>query len=283
MSEAGSAWNDAEIAAVVEGYFEMLVKELMEEPYVKADANRTMQALTGRSKGSIEYKLQNVTAALVEAGARGIDGYKPMSNIQEALRRAVHRRLDDDPKMVTLLREDARRPLAECRTDLAWQFVEPPDNVVPFRPRSGRTARRVDYLSIEQARRDLGLAGEEAVLALERRRLVEAGCHRLADRVEHVSVSQGDGLGYDILSFEPSGKEKLVEVKTTRRLRQYPFFVSSNEVSLSDEQPDHFHLYRVFGLGQPGQGHFELPGSLNASCDLDPRIYAARIRQRSIA
>ncbi|BAS06695.1 hypothetical protein AHiyo4_01170 [Arthrobacter sp. Hiyo4] len=44
-----------------------------------------------------------------------------------------------------------------------------------------------------------------------------------------MSKTRGDGLGYDILSFEESGKERLLEVKTTKSRAETPFFVSRNE------------------------------------------------------
>jgi hypothetical protein len=54
------------------------------------------------------------------------------------------------------------------------------------------------------------------VAELERRRLREAGRDDLADRVEWVAETCGDGIGFDVLSFsETDGAEKFVEVKTT--------------------------------------------------------------------
>jgi len=34
----------------------------------------------------------------------------------------------------------------------------------------------------------------------------------LADKVDHVSQSNGDGLGFDVLSYEADGKERFIEV-----------------------------------------------------------------------
>ena len=36
-----------------------------------------------------------------------------------------------------------------------------------------------------------------------------------SSRVERVLLTKGDGLGFDILSFDENGKDRLVEVKTT--------------------------------------------------------------------
>ena len=60
----------------------------------------------------------------------------------------------------------------------------------------------------------MGLAGEQFIAEFEARRLHAAGQKSLAERVEHVAGSRGDGLGYDVLSFEVSGEERFIEVKT---------------------------------------------------------------------
>ena len=94
--------------------------------------------------------------------------------------------------------------------------------------------------------------------------------------MEHVSLTQGDGTGYDILSFEPSGKEKFIEVKTTKSIMQLPFLVTRNEVSFSAESQDQFHLYRLFRFGKPKAGFYSLRGALERTAQLDPVVYQGR-------
>jgi hypothetical protein len=65
----------------------------------------------------------------------------------------------------------------------------------------------------------------ELVLKLEQYRLA-AGLDSLAAKVEHVSRTRGDGLGFDVLSFDEQGKERYIEVKTTAFAKETPFFVS---------------------------------------------------------
>ena len=88
---------------------------------------------------------------------------------------------------------------------------------------------------MEAANRSLGNAGEDFAVRFERERLIATGASRLADRVERVSVTKGDGLGYDVLSFEESGKERLIEVKTTSYDAATAFLVTRNEVAVSKE------------------------------------------------
>ena len=71
-------------------------------------------------------------------------------------------------------------------------------------PRSvRRRARRFDYAAKDALNRKLGRAGEEFIVSRERWYLTAFGRPDFASRVEHVSETQGDGLGYDVLSFDP--------------------------------------------------------------------------------
>jgi hypothetical protein len=69
----------------------MLRAELADQPYVKADFNREVQAATGRSHGAVEYKFQNISAVLRDLGLPYVVGYRPLPNLQNALRTEVER------------------------------------------------------------------------------------------------------------------------------------------------------------------------------------------------
>lgn len=131
-----------------------------------------------------------------------------------------------------------------------------------------------DYLAREARNQSLGFAGEEFVVQFERWRLNQMGERKLADRVEHVSQSKGDGLGYDVLSFDTNGRERLIEVKTTSFGRDIPFFVTRGELALSKTQSDQFHLYRVFDFRKAPR-LFDLHGPLDRYCVLDAVTYKA--------
>ena len=98
----------------------------------------------------------------------------------------------------------------------------------------------------------------------------------MADRIEWVSDSKGDYSGFDIRSFESNGKDRLVEVKTTKGGKETPFFVSRNEVRVSREHGKAYYLYRLFRF-QRGPRLYMLPGSLDRTCMLDPTTYEARV------
>jgi hypothetical protein len=100
------------------------------------------------------------------------------------------------------------------------------------------------------------------------------GANHLAEKVQHVSQTRGDGLGFDILSFESSGKERFIEVKTTSFGQKTPFFVSANEVRFARQNADQFRLYRLFDF-RAAPRLFELDGEIEKHCALDASTYRA--------
>ena len=78
-------WSDLENDAIVADYFSMLSDELAGNAYNKAAHNRALQKIIGRSKGSIEFKHQNISAVLKGLGETWIKGYKPAFNFQMSL------------------------------------------------------------------------------------------------------------------------------------------------------------------------------------------------------
>ena len=63
--------------------------------------------------------------------------------------------------------------------------------------------------------RALGKLGEEHVFHHERARLIAHDRPDLARRIEWTSQERGDGAGYDIRSFDPTGAERLIEERDT--------------------------------------------------------------------
>ncbi len=276
-------WSPEEVAAIVADYFVMLGHDLRGEPYNKKEHNRHLQSiLRGRSAGAIEFKHANISAVLLELGFPYIDGYKPRANYQELLKEEVSARLSGDIRVAqsaASIVQAAVDNVPEIRS-LNDILVPPPvtkkDRGYEKRQSSFRPQKGINYLEIEARNASLGLAGEEFVLEVEQRRLFDAGLPELAKRVEHVSRTRGDGLGYDIASFASSGRERLIEVKTTNFGAMTPFFASSREVAVSRERAADFGLYRVFKFRELPRV-FVLDGSLGESCVLDPLIYRASL------
>ncbi len=91
MANSGDDWTDAENSAVVGAYFDMLADELAARPFNKSEINRVLRdgALSARSRGSVEFKLQNISAALDDEGLPWIEGYKPRGHAQGTLKDRV--------------------------------------------------------------------------------------------------------------------------------------------------------------------------------------------------
>ncbi len=168
-------------------------------------------------------------------------------------------------------------PLPEHFTRL----IEPPPvttrtaepAVVPYIRKEAGLRR--DYLDREARNRSLGAAGEIFVVEFERYRLHAAGAKRLSERVEHVAKTKGDGLGYDILSFEENGRERFIEVKTTAFGKETPFYISRNEVEFSKSFSNQFHLYRLFEFRRKPR-MFDLEGDVQQLCRLEALSFLAR-------
>lgn len=137
-----------------------------------------------------------------------------------------------------------------------------------------RAPVRRNYLEMESRNRTLGLAGEKLVVEFEHKRLWQAGKRDLANRIEHVADTVGDHLGFDIRSFETDGRDRLIEVKTTRFGALTPFFASKNEVEVSIAREGEYQLYRLYKFARQPR-LFVLPGSLRKSCSLDPIQFSA--------
>ena len=92
--------------------------------------------------------------------------------------------------------------------------------------------------------------------------------HKIPDRL-------GDGLGFDVLSFESSGRERLIEVKTTAFAKETPFFLTHTELDRSRIDADQFFIYRLFEFREEPK-MFTLHGSIERHCILDPLNYRAK-------
>jgi hypothetical protein len=273
-------WSREEVEATVADYFDMLEKELRGDDYNKSEHRRGLASLlNGRSDGAVERKHQNISAILIELGFVYISGYKPLRNYQQRLFEVVSDRLAANRSLTEIVRQQVSEPApVPTVEDILTAWAEPP-TPNPDRGRYGEPSpprRGVDFLAMEAANRSLGSAGEVFVVRFEVARLLRAGKHNLADSVERVSETKGDGLGYDVHSFEDSGRDRLIEVKTTAYGPSTPFYVTRNEVAVSRAEGERFHLYRAYNFRRAPR-LFSRPGPLEQSFRLDPSEYVATV------
>jgi hypothetical protein len=272
-------WARIEVEAVVADYLKMLSLELAGQAYSKAAHRRVLlEKLNGRSAGSVEFKHCNISAVLINLGCPYIRGYQPRANYQRLLYEVVEQQVVRASGLDSLALAAAQQPAVPPEiVDFSKVETEPPvkrHSVSEASPHYARTPIKRDYLAIESQNLSLGQAGEEFVFRYEQWRLVHMGKGELADRVEHVSQTKGDGLGYDILSFDANGRERFIEVKTTAFGKETPFFISKNELHFSRDAGTDFTLCRLFEFRQTPH-LFSLKGALDQHCDLDPVTYRA--------
>lgn len=286
-SERGRAWSRDEVDLIVSDYFLMLRAELAGEPYSKAEHNRALQPLLdGRSKSSVEFKHQNISAVLVGMGLPYIGGYKPARNYQKAvLPQAIDDYLIWHPEMLQSL---ADSPVLNPTTPPpipdrpAVELVEPrPDHLfVPSsheKPWLSRKGRKIDFAHRDAMNRHLGQLGEKFAVEVEKRRLLYHERDDLAAKVEWVAETCGDGLGFDVLSFDETDEsERWIEVKTTGLGKYHPFYVTANEVRCSEDCPERFRLYRVFDFAREPRVYV-VGGALSRECRLEPVEFRAII------
>ena len=105
-------WTREEVEATVSDYFEMLAAELRGESINKAEHNRTLQKIVRRSRGSVEFKHQNISAVLIELGYPYIDCYKPRRNYQDLLYSVIVERLEGAKALQETVAAAVERPVA---------------------------------------------------------------------------------------------------------------------------------------------------------------------------
>ena len=279
-NSAGRDWGAGEIASVVEDYLGMLQTEIAGEPYSKASHQRALlpRLDPARTAGSVEYKHQNISAAMVDLGLPFIRGYKPMSNYQRALTAEIQWQLEADPQLLLTLRGDEHDGPAE-RARLQRAPVPPSVPDISPGPRN-RTGRHPDYGLLQEENRRRGRQGEELVVGYERDWLRSHGRPDLADAVQWTSDVDGDGIGYDVLSFWLDGRERYIEVKATAYGPGTPFYISSAELDFAQRHEDSYALYRVYDILRDPR-FFMLEGGIAEVLTLTSVTYSARIGSSS--
>lgn len=249
MKKAGTPWTTDEIEIIVEDYLDMLQMDVKARSFNKAEHNRMLQERISRSRGSIEYKHRNISAVMALLGLDFIRGYKPAQNFQRQLYEIIAEQLLGSNLIETLSGRVVESPIP--RSGLA--FLPPPakssQSDIPDR-HVRRLVHTLDPAARDARARELGKAGEKFLFQAEQQRLSAAGRDDLAGQVRWVAKEDGDGAGFDILSFTVSGNERWLEVKTTNGPRTTPFWLSANELRVSEERADVFRLARLYDFSR---------------------------------
>lgn len=268
----GTPWRDDELDAIIADYFDMLSDDILGRPYIKSRHSAELMSRIGRSHRSVEFKHQNISAVLEELGLPWIPGYIPKKNYQNSIFDAVDRYLSQHRAILELAPN-----LPKPTPVTSAVFVTPPilteaDRRIPADLE--RLVRKFDPVERDHRNRTLGRAGEAFVVEIERKRLEEAGRLDLARNIRWVAAEDGDGAGYDVLSFDQTGSERLIEVKTTNGAARTPFFLTRNERELSSERPTDWRIYRVH-LFIKNPRIFSISPPLESAVTLRPETWRA--------
>lgn len=282
-SVVGSAWSDEENRATIEAYFALFLADVRGEPINKAGTYRSLAGRFGRNWKAYEFKMLNISAVLLRLKWPHLRGLLPRFNYQASLEVAVAEHILQR-KRADFAGLDHPAPVNGDIGPTDLVFRPAPDLSIGKLQRPDSPAVRAvqrDYAAIEARNASLGLAGELMVAETEERALFQAGFKKLAARVEHVAATRGDGLGFDVLSFDRTGKERHIEVKTSRYGAATPFFITDHEVRVSELTPETYWLYRLYDFPHHhvGAGRrtpaYRLSGNLRGALDLQPTTYRA--------
>jgi hypothetical protein len=272
------SWSKVEVEIIVADYLKMLSDELKGIKISKSEHRRKLlPLLNSRSEGSIEFKHQNISAVLTNLGQPYIKGYIPLYNYQSLLEDVVidhltnkHNEIERDFKIFS----DMIVSMPNVSFNEYELIVDPP-NIQTISETSlaiNKSPIITNYLEREQNNQKLGKFGEELVVGYEKWYLVKLGKEKLAEKIEWISRDQGDGAGFDILSKDISGKDKFIEVKTTKLAKETPFYFTRNELQFSIKNKEKYYLYRLFNFNEKPQ-MFIKNGDFQTICGYFPIVF----------
>lgn len=139
------------------------------------------------------------------------------------------------------------------------------------------TGKKIDWAKKRERDSDIGNMGEEFVYEYEKERVYSFDPSSVS-RVLHLSILQGDGLGYDISSVNNDGSIRRIEVKTTSDGLNTPFYMSKNEkLFFETYKDDGAYIYRVYDFDRnTRRGKIEIitASELLTNYNFDPITFA---------
>lgn len=273
----GKPWDTFEIEAIVSAYKEMLWLQVLGHKFSKTEFNSTLQRKIDRSKASIEFKFRNISGVMSILQLPEVRGYLPAENFQKALFDCVLE-WDRKEKFKPIVDRLMIRPQRAIDTQI--MYVDPPGLDQKLTKNVGkhslRTIRGIHFPSYGDWRYRLGKAGEEYVFHAEIDRLFVAGRNDLSKKVCWNAESNDEDAGFDILSFDNYGNERLIGVKTTIGSVRNPFFLTSNEYTFSEANQSKYRLIRLFEFGTNPKA-YRLSPPLGETLRIRPSVYEASL------
>ena len=165
-------------------------------------------------------------------------------------------------------------PVQPSKKALVIQVEVVNAEVISSKPKTTFKGAFINYQEKQKSNKNLGDLGESFVLKHENEKLKNQ-----KKQAEQVSITQGDGLGYDIKSYDDEGEEIYIEVKTTSGGFGTKFYVTKTELSRSIIEGDKYRLYRVYNFDSNNRiGKIAIiEGSLEKYC-CSPESYGVKLK-----
>lgn len=114
MASKEHNWNEQELNTSVDGYFDLHRRTTSGEKLVLAHAFKALIAsgLPKRNQGSIERRMANISAVLIELGLPWCERFKPLRNVGAKVKKVIitrihhHARVGEDLTVGGLVRDD---------------------------------------------------------------------------------------------------------------------------------------------------------------------------------
>lgn len=206
-------------------------KKIAEEIYKKAQTpiinsnNDNSEEFSNNIKSDIEPVKSNKEIGASEINNNESKGF--WANIMNDVRSEI---------------EEANNPKSEIKDIINTINTESPE-------KKYSSPRKIDWENINKHKAITGLRGEEIVVEIEKNYLRSINREDLSEKVKHTSID-GDGSGYDILSFFPDGQEKYIEVKSSKNSNSNSFNISSNELDFMKRNQYNYQIYRMFNVNE---------------------------------
>lgn len=135
------------------------------------------------------------------------------------------------------------------------------------------SASIVDHSLRAKENKYIGDLGELLVIKYEEEKLKKLGINK---PVVHTASIEGDGIGYDILSYDQNGPI-YIEVKTTTQNYNNAYYITRNELEASVIHKDKYYIYRLYDYCKlKGTANFYIrQGALTDLC-FDPILYKVK-------
>lgn len=143
-----------------------------------------------------------------------------------------------------------------------------------------RKSKKIDHSRQSKKFKRIGDRGEQIVVQLERKYLIDNGRPDLAKKVNHIAKTD-DTVGYDILSYELDETEKFIEVKSTLKPIGFSqIFLTSNELEVAKSKSN-YNFFIVYNVGKlnPKIWKIKTKGLLNnQNIALKPILYKINLK-----